>query len=647
MCCSIFHNVNVNSKKGVKKVSKKDIVIIGAGYAGVHAAKRLARKYKKDDSVSITLIDRHSYHTMLTQLHEVAAARIEPDAVQFDLGRLFNRTKVNLVTDNVTHVNYDKKRVETEHGSYTFDYLILGMGAEPNGYGILGVEEHGFTLWSWEDSVKLRDHMEKTVQQAAITRDKEKREAMLTFVVCGAGFTGVEMVGELFEWKDRLAKDYKIDADEISIYLLEADSTILNMLERKDADRAEAYLNKNDVILLKDTPLVEVKPDAVVLESGSEIPTHTLIWTAGVQGNTDVKEYGMKEGRAGRLKVNEYMEADGLENVYVIGDLAYFEEEPEQPTPQIVQAAEQTADTAVTSIISEISGGEKKTYKGKYDGFMVSIGARYGVANVMGVSLRGWFANFVKHMINLVYLFGLRSGFYMVEYMKNEFFHTKDKRNIFRDLPSRFGNVLWSIPLRIFLAGFWLIEAFEKIWGAETWEKATESFSSLPLLFKGLGNDSWFKSSTVNMPFDWLQVDASGATSAATSAASNAEEWATPILSEMPGWFEWLMELTLPTPEVAIFMQKMMVCIELALGLALLFGLFTWLSSFVSASCLMMFTLTAMLGWDKAWALPASIALMNGSGRTFGLDYWVIPYLQNKLGRWWYGKEKAIYHDLK
>src|SRR5690625_4082397 len=116
-------------------MSNKNIVIIGAGYAGVNAAKKLARKFKKDDSVSITLIDRHSYHTMMTQLHEVATHRVEPDAIQFDLRRLFNRTKVNLVTDNVTHVDHDSKTVQTEHGEYQYDYLILGMGAEANEIG--------------------------------------------------------------------------------------------------------------------------------------------------------------------------------------------------------------------------------------------------------------------------------------------------------------------------------------------------------------------------------------------------------------------------------------------------------------------------------------------------------------------------------
>lgn len=218
---------------------EKNIVLIGAGYAGVHAAKKLAKKYKKDKDVNITLIDRHSYHTMMTELHEVAGGRVEPTAIQYDLRRLFNRTKVNLVTDNVTHVDHDKKVVTTEHGSYPFDYLVLGMGGEPNDFGTPGVGENGFTLWSWEDSVKLRNHIEETVTKASREQDVEKRKAMLTFVVCGSGFTGIEMVGELLEWKDRLAKDNKIDASEIKLVVVEAAPTILNMLERRDADKAE------------------------------------------------------------------------------------------------------------------------------------------------------------------------------------------------------------------------------------------------------------------------------------------------------------------------------------------------------------------------------------------------------------------------
>lgn len=255
-------------------MAEKNIVIIGAGYAGVHAAKKLAKKYKRDDSVSITLIDRHSYHTMMTELHEVAAHRVEPSAIQFDLRKLFNRTKVKLVTDNVTNVDHDAKTVTTEHGEFAYDYLILGMGGEANDFGTPGVKEKGFTLWSWEDAIRIRHHLEDVVKQAALEHDPEKRRAMLTFTVCGSGFTGIEMIGELIEWKYRLAKENKLDEEEIQLYVVEAASSILNMLDRKSADKAEKYLNKKGVTLLKNSPIVEVKEDSVVFKSGKHFP-HT------------------------------------------------------------------------------------------------------------------------------------------------------------------------------------------------------------------------------------------------------------------------------------------------------------------------------------------------------------------------------------
>lgn len=619
-------------------MANKDIVIIGAGYAGVSAAKKLAKKFKKDDSVSITLIDRHSYHTMMTELHEVATHRVEPDAIQFDLGRLFNRTKVNLVTDNVTHVDHDSKTVQTENGKYQYDYLILGMGAEPNDFKTPGVKEHAFTLWSMEDALKLRKQIENIVAKAAIEHDQEKRRAMLTFVVCGSGFTGIELVGELVEWKERLAKNNKIDPDEITLYVVEAATTILNLLNEKEANKAEAYLTKKGVKILKDSPIVEVREHEVVIMDKQTIPTYTLAWTAGIKANSDTEEYGMEKAHARRLKVNQYMQSDEYEGVYVVGDLAYYEEKSGKPNPQIVEGAEQTGTTAAKNIIAEITNTEKTAFEGKYHGIMVSIGARYGVANLMGIHLSGWFANFVKHLVNLFYLFTINSGYYMFKYVQHEFFQTRDKRNIFRDLLTRYGNVLWSLPLRIFVGGFWLVEGGSKLWGQEIWQKATSSIGNLPLLFKGIGEDSWLVSSTVNMDFPWLQDPTSGATETAT-------EWAEPILSKMPGWFAWIMEIMMPNVEIALFMQKMMVFIEIAIGLAIIFGLFTWLANAASIGFLTMFTLTAMLGWDKIWALPASIALMNGSGRTFGLDYWVIPFIQNKVGNFWYGKERSIYRD--
>lgn len=617
---------------------KKNIVVIGAGYAGISATRKLAKRFKKDPDINITLIDRHSYHTMMTELHEVAGGRVEPEAVQYDLRRLLNRKKnVDLVTDNVTNVDHDKKIVTTENGSYAYDYLVLGMGGEPNDFGTPGVKEHGFTLWSMEDAVRLRHHIENTVQKAALVRDPQKRKAMLTFAVCGSGFTGIEMVGELLEWKNRLAKDNKIDADEISLIVVEAAPTILNMLDRKDADKAEKYMVKKGIKILKNAPIVEVKDNSITLKSGESIPTHTLIWTAGVQANSDTAEYGMEAARAGRLVANEYMEAKGLENVYVIGDLVYFEEEEGKPTPQIVEAAEQTGHTAAANIIAEITGKEKHAYKGAYHGFMVSIGGRYGVASVMGLHMSGFFAILTKHMVNLYYFFGIRSGYYAFQYIMHEFFHIKDKRNIFRGHLSRYGNVLWSLPLRLYVGWFWFSEAMDKIFGNDVWSQV-KLFDWSPL-FKGLGQESWLTATTSKLPFDWLM----SATTGASEATESATEFATPIFSHMPGWFEWIMKIMMPNEDVALVMQKIVPFVELAIGLALVVGLFTWLSSVGSAGFLVMFVFSAMLGWDKFWALPASIALMNGAGRAFGLDYYFVPWFQRKMGKWWYGTPRSIY----
>ena len=224
-----------------------------------------------------------------------------------------------------------------------------------------------------------------------------------------------------------------------------------------------------------------------------------------------------------------------------------------------------------------------------------------------------------------------------------ELFRTRDKRNIFRDVTSRYGNVLWSLPLRIFVGFFWIVEGLKKLFGESVWNEATASISSFSKLFKnGLGDDSWLVGSSVHMPFDWLQTTTSGA-----SEAVAAGEWGTPILSESPGIFQWFMKIMLPTPEMAVLMQKVMVFVEIAIGVAILIGLFTWLASALSAMFIAIFTLSAMLGWDQFWALPAAIALMNGAGRSIGLDYWVVPALQKRLGGKWYGQEQAIYSDTE
>lgn len=638
-------------------MTKQNIVVVGAGYAGVSATKFLAKKFKKDTDVTITLIDRHSYHTMMTELHEVAGGRVEPEAIQYDLQRLFSRKKnVKLVTDTVTGIDKENKVVKTLAGSYPFDQLILGMGGEPNDFGTPGVKENGFTLWSFDDAVKIRHHIEATVAKAAIEPDAEVRKAMLTFVVCGSGFTGIEMVGELIDWKDRLAKDAKIDPDEITLMVVEAMPTILNMLSRNDAAKAERYLEKKNVQLLLNSPIVEVAADHIKLKDGSEVPTHTLIWTAGVKATSDAADFGLEAARGSRLVANEYMQAKGYEdkNIYIIGDLVYYEETPNTPTPQIVQAAEQTGHTAAANIVADIKGGEKHAFKGNYQGFMVSIGAKWGVANLFDkIHLSGFLAIIMKHIVNLKYFFDIRSGYYMFQYIMHEIFHIKDDRSVARGHTSRYGNVLWSVPLRVFYGMVWLVESMKKIVGNGDYLKPSTWF----------GDGSWFTDKVV-FPFPWLQEQAtetattaaSGAADAAASGGSDAATQAahfglsyaygeTPmqVFDHMPKWFESVMKFMMPNQEVALFMQKFMTIVEVCIALALIAGLFTWLSSAATIGLTIAFCLSGMFYWVNIWFIFVAFALMNGSGRAVGLDRWVIPWIQRKLGKAWYGTPKARY----
>ncbi len=591
---------------------KKKILILGAGYGGVHVAKKLAKKYKKNNNVEITLIDKNPFHTLMTELHEVAGGRVHPESVQIELSKIFARTKVNVVTDLIEKVDTDNKTVKTTNGNYTYDYLVVGTGSEPaffgvpgvkeNGFtlwsfedamkirhhvqksepaffGVPGVKENGFTLWSFEDAMKIRHHVQKMFKLAAKERNEAKRREMLTFVVAGSGFTGIEMAGELLEWKTRLAKEHNVDENEVRLMVVEAMGTILNMLDRKQADKAEKYMVKKGMTILKNSPIVEVAPNKIVLKSGEEIETNTLIWTCGIQANEEVKEYGLETARAGRLATNEFMQAVNKEEVFVVGDLNYYEEEEGKGTPQIVEAAIQTGDVIAKNIIALMDkkkdltkfksnyhgfmvsiGGkycvanlagimDKKKdltkFKSNYHGFMVSIGGKYCVANLAGIKLAGFFAMIMKHLVNLHYLWGVNNVNACYHYLQHEFFSMEDNRCIMRGHLSSKSNRLWLVPLRLYIGVLWLLEGLKKFVGEGTWEN-----HGIKALFNGnmVGGDSWLKAGNIKMPFAWLQTAADSGASASGEATT---EFATPILEKMPKFYEAIMQIFIPNPEIA------------------------------------------------------------------------------------------------
>lgn len=588
----------------------KRIAILGAGYGGVHAAKLLNKAAVRGKDISILLVDKKPYHTLMTELHEVAGNRVAEESVKIDLREIFSASRVEIVTEEITGIDFEARRLLAGSGSYEYDYLILDTGAEPAFFGIPGVKENGFSLWSFEDAVRIREHVKAMFDKARGEKDAARKRAMLTFVVAGAGFTGIETMGELLEWRRQLCREYGIDAGEVRLIIVEAMGSILPILSEGLIRKSERYMSRHGVEIMTESAITEVKEDSVVLKGGKEIPARTLIWTCGVQGSSFAAGIELTHGGRGRIQVNEYMQSVEYPNVYAVGDNAFYEEPDgkggRKPIPQIVEAALQTAETAVHNILADTGGGERKAFKSNYHGFMVSIGGRYAVANVGGTSMSGFFAMALKHLVNIHYQFGVGGFARIWDYVMHEFFHVNGHRSILGGHLSAKAPTLWLAVLRVYLGVVWLIEGVKKV--KEGWLDPSQNFIvTMPR--------------PEDMPLE--------STDAVTNATQVTQYYPEPILKEPPQIYQWFTR-TFIEPNSYLF-QVSVVLMEIAIGLALIAGLFTILASLGSIFLCLNFILSAMAGTEILWHIFAAVAMFGGAGRAFGLDYYVIP----RLKRWW------------
>jgi NADH dehydrogenase len=470
----------------------KNILIIGGGYGGIAAAKKLAKNYKNNNTVTITLIDRHPFHTLMTELHEVAGHRVEPDSVRVPYAKIFGASKVKVALDTVVSVDFEKKQARSATRTYAYDYLILGSGAEPEFFGIPGIKENSFTLWSFDDAMKLRYHIDDIFEKAAAEQERIKRQKMLTFVVAGGGFTGIEMAGELLEWRDVMCAKWLIPKNEVRVIVVEALPNILPMLEEDLREKVVYYMKQHGAELLVNTAIVGGEPGVVKLKDGSVLETGTFIWTAGVTGCAFADSLDLAKGpfgrnlensgdgppkrnRKGRLLVSDEIRSVDYPAVFPVGDNLWFVEN-EKPLPQIVETAVQTGETAACNIIADIEGREAKKFKSNYHGFMVSVGGKYAVSNAMGIKLSGFFAMAMKHIVNLHYLIGVAGFNQCWEYIKHEFLDMKHGRSFVRGFGAYQTRGYWLLPLRLWLGLMWVFEGINKIGeGWLSWSQGSKS----------------------------------------------------------------------------------------------------------------------------------------------------------------------------
>lgn len=607
----------------------KHIVILGGGYGGILTAKKLARKFKKNQEVKITLIDKNNYHTMLTELHEVAAGRIPEDGVRINFDKVFAGRNVDVVLDDIHNIDFDKKVIEGKVSCTTYDYLVMGTGSKPTFYGNKGAEENAFTLWSYEDAVKIKHHMLEVFGRASVETDSFKRKRLLTFVVIGCGFTGIEMIGELAEWRKRLCLTFNIPESEVRLIVADLLPKVLPNFDDKLINKTTKRLEKMNVEIMLNSGINDVQPDFIEIEGTGKIETNTVIWAAGVEGS-DIMEAldgdKIEKLARNRIQTDEFLRAKNHDNVFIVGDnIFYIPEGDDKPVPQMVENAEHSAATVSNNIIATITDGEMKPYKPAFHGAMVSIGGRYGVAQIntknKSFVLSGFFAMLTKHFVNFIYFMQVAGFHKLWKYWMHEFFHVEDRRSFLGGHFAKRSPNFWLVPFRMFLGGMWFYEGFEKL--LKIFENPTYIF----LLAS--------------------KVDVSGATpeeGVAAVAALPVPEFITNIVN-------WSMDLIFYTPAgeftfMATIFQTAMVIGEIAVGLCLIGGLFTAFASIVSVIMGGMIWASGMAPFTMLWFIFGGISMIGGSGSTFGLDYYVLPFLNKKWRKIKFVKKWYLFTEL-
>jgi len=421
--------------------------------------------------------------------------------------------------------DFEAKKTIGKVQTYAFDYIILGVGAEPEFFGIPGIAENSFTLWSFEDAMKIRKHIEEKFYAASLETDPEKRKKLLSFVVAGAGFTGIEMIGELLDYRDVMCRKYFLDPKEVRILNIEALPSILPVLEEPLRAKAEKYLQKRRCEVMLNSAIVGAEPGKVLLKSGEIVETETFIWTCGVKGSSFAGQLGLPTGKRNRIDCDMELKSTKYPFVYVVGDIAGLIFEG-KPLAQIVETAHFTAETVAKNIIADIEGGERHHFEPKYHGFMICIGSHYGVSNAGGMKTSGFIALGIKHLINMWYLLNIAGLNQVWEYLRHEFLDMKDRRSFIGDFVSYKVRPYWPLLLRMWLGLMWIFEGINKIgegWLAfETGSKTSWMFSpgvvqaGVQVAEATSGASAWESAGEA------AATSAAGAAAAATSAASAA-----------------------------------------------------------------------------------------------------------------------------
>lgn len=387
--------------------SKKLVIIVGGGFAGVNLAMKLDK-----DLFDIILIDRINHHQFQPLFYQVASSQVEPASISFPLRHIFrNKSNVYIRLANIISVDAGSNTIVTNIGEFTYDYLVLAIGCTTNFFGNNEIERNSLTLKTTYDAISIRNHILETFENIISAKDSEK-EALMNMVIVGAGPTGVELAGAFAEIKKNiLPKDYpRIDFSKLRIILIEGSNDTLGNMSRTAKAASARYLRKMGVELHLGTFVKNYDGETLQLSEGSNIKTKTLIWTAGVKANTikGIPESWITAGN--RLKVDRINKIPESSNIFAIGDMALMET-PKYPKghPQLANVAINQAKNLAGNLRKILLGKATVEYEYKDFGTMATIGRNKAVVDLPFVRFNGFFAWVIWMFLHLMLILSVKN----------------------------------------------------------------------------------------------------------------------------------------------------------------------------------------------------------------------------------------------